>query len=281
MNMNVNSSTTNKWLKAATEKLKEAGVATARLDCLVLLEDVLNKDRSYILAHGEEEIDTTTRKKLDEQIKRRIKHEPLSYIRQKSEFYGREFMVTPDTLEPRPETETMIMLLRNLVQSTESRVQSVIDIGTGSGCIAITVKLENPNLEVFATEINKNALLVAKKNARNLGADIAFYQGDVLSPLPDAVLSTSYSVLANLPYVPDSHTINQAAMFEPKVAIFGGSDGLDLYRQLFDQIKELNHKPTYVLTESLPFQHQDLEAVAKSAHYVLQKTEDFVQLFAI
>ena len=129
---------------------------------LVLLEDAAAKDRSWLLAHPEWELPSSLAKKLDKQIKRRSFHEPLAYIRGKSEFYGREFSITPATLQPRPETETMIELLLSL-DLTEARI--LADVGTGSGAIAITASLELPDIKVLATEINRDALVIAKTNA--------------------------------------------------------------------------------------------------------------------
>lgn len=282
--------TIEECLGNSCKKLKSVGIQTARLDSLILLEDILGKDRSWLLAHPDHIVRGSTSHKLQEQIERRARHEPLAYIRGKSEFYGREFLVTPDTLEPRPETETMVDLLKYIVRGPSSHNSrgslmlaedgplTMVDVGTGSGCIAITAKLEFPELKVFATEINTSALKIAQKNTKKLGADVTFHQGNLLEPIKPAA-DGSWILLANLPYVPDSHTINEAAMFEPKVAIFGGADGLDLYRQLFEQIKDLTDVPAHILTESLPFQHKELIQIAKYAGYKLELSEDFIQLF--
>jgi len=262
------------WLKEATAKLDKSNISTARLDALVLLSDALKQDKSWILANPTTNIAIGDAKTLNEQVERRTKHEPLAYIRGKSEFYGRDFLVTPDTLQPRPETETMIELFKKLDLSEGT----VVDVGTGSGAIAITIKLENPTLDIHATEINKNALIVAQKNAERRKAKIKLYRGDLLKPVKELRIDV---LLCNLPYVPDSHTINEAAMQEPKIAIFGGEDGLDLYRALFKQVKSLDHKPKYILTESLPFQHQELSLIAEKHGYKVKETEDFIQVFAL
>lgn len=262
----------NEWLTNSTNQLKAVGVSSARLDALVLLEDVAQKDRSWLLAHPDYDLAKELVSKLASKVERRAKHEPLAYIRAKSEFYGREFLVTPDTLEPRPETETMIDLLKKVYKVEPC---TVVDVGTGSGCIAITIKLEIPETTVIATEINDAALKIARQNAKKLEADVTFHEGNLL----ETVKTKIDILLCNLPYVPDSHTINEAAMFEPKVAIFGGSDGLDLYRELFDQIGQLKKQPSYILTESLPFQHEDLAKIAHKAGYKVTKTEDFIQVF--
>ncbi|MGH7237715.1 MAG: peptide chain release factor N(5)-glutamine methyltransferase, partial [Candidatus Saccharimonadales bacterium] len=123
------------WLKQATKELETAGIGTARLDCLVLLEGVTHKDRSWLLAHLGFKLNATHIKKLDNQVGRRAEHEPLAYIRNKTEFYGREFYIDQRVLEPRPESEAMINLLKSLNLLSN---QIIIDVGTGSGALAVT-----------------------------------------------------------------------------------------------------------------------------------------------
>ncbi|CAN5376905.1 hypothetical protein BH10PAT3_BH10PAT3_4130 [soil metagenome] len=270
---------TNSWLSNATKILDEANIPSARLDTLILLEDLTGKDRSWLLAHPDFNLTRTVLVELENLLGRRAAHEPLAYIRSKSEFYGRTFKVTPTTLQPRSETETMLDMLK-LIISKQRGVKSLViaDIGTGSGCIAITAKLEWPEAEVYATEINQDALKVAKQNAANLKADVKFYIGNLLTPLSNAKYQISV-ILANLPYVPDNHTINQAAMQEPAVAIFGGPDGLDLYRGLFEQISKIATKLQFLLTESLPFQHEALATIAQEYGFRQLDEEDFIQVF--
>ncbi len=283
--------TLNSWLNLATKRLKN--IHTARLDALILLEDATGKERGWLLAHPEFEIESKIATKLQQQIEKRANHVPLAYIRGKSEFYGREFLVTPATLQPRPETETMITLLKNLLKHKTSLAEVrplqvekddvvIVDVGTGSGCIGITAKLEFPEAEVYATEINDDALEIARKNAGKLHADVIFLEGNLLEPLSNIKYQISV-LLCNLPYVPDSHTINEAAMQEPKIAIFGGEDGLELYRELFRQISDsrsqLSEKPKYIFTESLPFQHEALKEIAKRYGFAQTTEADFIQVF--
>jgi release factor glutamine methyltransferase len=267
--MNDNSSTANQWLKIAVRQLKASDIATARLDALVLLEDALGKDRSWILAHPDAPIDPEILELLNEQVKRRAGHEPLAYIRGFTEFYGRKFAVDHRVLEPRPESETMINILKSLKLPPFPKIA---DIGTGSGALGLTAALEIPASHVTLVDIDVNCLAVAQQNANDLNVDAAVLQGDLLDGLQDINVA-----LCNLPYVPDDFHINEAAMQEPKLAIFGGPDGLDLYRKLFAQLDDKAVK--YVLTESLPFQHDDLTAIAKSHHYKQKDEDDFIQLF--
>ncbi len=164
-------------------------------------------------------------------------------------------------------------------QLTVNSFPAVVDVGCGSGCLAVTAKLELPELEVCATDIDKKCIQTAQENATKHSVNIDFRQGNLLLPIQNENLS-EWIILANLPYVPDGHTINNAAMFEPKHAIFGGSDGLELYRDIFDQLDTFTHKPSYILTESLPFQHEELAKIANSHGFQQLKDDDFIQVFA-
>lgn len=281
----MNNITIDYLLNASNNILTNSGITTARIDSLVLLEDITQKDRSWLLAHSDHNLTRSKVSKLKSYIERRAKHEPLAYIRGKSEFYGREFEVTPDTLQPRPESETIIVQLLEVLGSRSNVLENctVIDVGTGSGCLAITTKLEIPNLNVIATDISASALKIARRNSKKFGVDLTICQGNLLEPITLRQLKNSI-LLCNLPYVPDSHTINQAAMHEPNLAIFGGADGLDLYRQLFDQITDRSTIGQFkivphVITECLPPQHNTLEIIASKAGYHLAATDDFIQVF--
>jgi release factor glutamine methyltransferase len=266
------SATSGSWLNKACRQLENAGISTARLDALVILEDCLGKDRALVLAHPEQILSAVQLNRLNKQLKQRAKHIPLAYIRQKSEFYGRDFFVDKRVLEPRPETETMIDLFDQLPIEDNTKVA---DVGTGSGCIGITIQLENPKLKVDLYDIDRQALAVARLNTKRFKIKVKCYQADLLEPNhgPYQV------ILANLPYVPASYHINAEALIEPHRAIFGGQDGLDIYRQLFHQINSFNWQPNYIMTEALPFQHKLLEGLAKRNQYLLINTSDFIQCY--
>ncbi len=269
-----------KWIKQNTEKLKAAGIGSAQLDCLILLEDTLKVDRAKLLAHPEMDIKQVQLKKLNGQIIRRVKHEPLAYIRGKTEFYSRDFYIDKRVLEPRPESETIIDLLMKQLEHQTSKIEHlIIDIGAGSGALAITAKLELPGAKVIATDIDPKCLAVTRKNAKTYNAEIELLQGDMLEPLQTSNIEHRTTILANLPYVPDRWQINEAAAQEPRIAIFGGPDGLDLYRKLFSQTKSLEIKPLLIFTEALPPQHEELAKIARAASYELVQSQDFIQVF--
>lgn len=261
----------SEWLSWATEQLHKNDISTARLDALVLLEDVSEKDRSWLIAHPEFEVTEQQLDTLSTYITRRSLHEPLAFIRKKTEFYGRDFYVNGDTLEPRPESEMMIELLAGL----ELENPVIVDVGTGSGALAITAQLELPKAQVSATEIDEKAIKVAIQNIENYKLRIEVIKTDLLKD----VFTKTDVILANLPYVPNGYDINQAAQHEPKIAIFGGTDGLDLYRKMFNQLSKKSWKATYILTESLPFQHDELSNIARAASYQQIDEADFIQVF--
>jgi release factor glutamine methyltransferase len=269
------------WLSYAKDRLEGAGIATARLDSQLLLADALQRDRAWLHSHLDSVVIEETKQHLDSQLEERCQHVPIAYIRGKTEFYGREFLVDRRVLEPRPESETMIDVLKKLPEANQphqGQSLQIIDVGTGSGALAITAKLELPQADVIATDIDPSCLDVARANAQKHSVEIAFAEGDMLSPITK-LDSTVVITLANLPYVPDSHQVNQAALQEPHLAIFGGPDGLDPYRKLFEQAAALSTRPRYILTESLPPQHKQLAFLAARHGFRPSQTNDFIQVF--
>jgi release factor glutamine methyltransferase len=260
------------WLATATVQLEAAGIGTARLDALVLLEDELGQDKSWILANQGSAVQGQSLYKLNNFLARRQTHEPLSYIRGKVEFYGRDFYVDARVLEPRPESETMIGMLSRLRLPV---TVSIADVGAGSGALGITAYHEIPRSRVDFFDIDPATLEVAEQNAKSHRVLSRFFHSDLLlrATKPYEV------VLANLPYVPARYQINQAASREPAVAIFGGGDGLALYRRLFTQLASSYIQPRYVLTESLPFQHAGLQIIAEGAGFKFHRHQDFIQVF--
>jgi release factor glutamine methyltransferase len=275
------------WLAQATAKLRAAEIPSARLDCLLFLEDATARDRAWLLAHPEHHIVDRDVALLNKNITRRQHHIPLSYIRGHTEFYGRRFYVNKHVLQPRPESETIINLLLKLPLGNHP---VIIDVGTGSGALAISSKLEIPGAAIVATDIDMDCLRLAERNAAALEADIATLHADLLMPLSGGDLPSWFEtaghltdaskiiILANLPYVPADHAINQAAMHEPKLAIFGGPDGLDPYRRMFDQISNLPLQPAFILTESLAPQHAQMATLARDHGYVTVQSQDLIQV---
>lgn len=260
------------WLVETMKKLGATGVDSPRRDALVLLEDTLEKDRAWVLAHPEYELDKDELKKVNDLVERRIKREPLAYIREKAWFYGRFFAVNKNVLIPRPESEDFIDILKELKPKT------IVDIGTGSGALAITAKLELPESQVIATDIDTSALTLAKHNADIHNVSIKFLHGSLLEPIKDVELK-DYTIIANLPYVPDELITSPEIIKEPKLALFSGTDGLDHYRDFWQQVERLEDKPTYILVESLEAQQEELKTLAKSANYKVRETKLLISVF--
>lgn len=263
--------TLGEWLLSATEQLEKAGSKTPRLDALVLLEMVTKRSRASLLAAGNEKLSVMRQGKLKKLLERRVSGEPVAYIAGQKEFYGRDFIVNKWVLIPRPESEAFLELLAEL-RKTE-RVHSLVDIGTGSGALAITAKLQFPDMYVFATDTSKEALQVAAQNALRHEAPVTFKEQNLLHGDKEG-----YDVIfANLPYVPTGPEPDPSIAFEPAEALFSGFDGLELYRRFFEQLEPKFIR--FVMTESLLTQHEPIAKIADEASYDHTSTEGLVQLF--
>lgn len=209
---------------------------TAQLDAQVLLAHILNKTRTWIIAHPETLLTKSQLALVHESTSRLQAGEPLPYILGHREFYGLDFELTPDVLIPRPETELLVeRAIKWLVASPERR--TIADIGTGSGCIAIAIAKTIPDAIVTATDISFPALKVARRNAIKYSVTkrVNFLQCDLLPPHPDFLPTDLHYdlICANLPYIP-TETLHGLEVFgrEPALALDGGPDGLDAIRKL-------------------------------------------------
>lgn len=219
-------------LRLSTDYLQQRGSASPRLDAELLLAYALGVRRiDLYLLHdrpiGEPELSAAR-----ELVRRRGTGEPVAYITGTREFYGRPFIVTPAVLVPRPETETLVTLALERLRTT-SGSSRVADLGTGSGCIAVTLAAELPAVHVVATDVSEDALAIARQNAEANGAGdrVDFVCGAWAASLHDAV----DLVVSNPPYVTTDElnaTDADVREFEPHLALDGGSDGMDAYRSL-------------------------------------------------
>ena len=214
-------------LRAARQALEDTSVPEARLTAEILLAHVLGVERSFLFGHPEELVETAAADRFRELLQRRCAGEPTQYLTGVQEFYGLSFKVAPGALIPRPETEL-------LVEETLARASDgdrIVDIGAGSGCIAISIKVNRPSARVAACDIYREALEVARGNARALKAEVAL----VLADLATSFRSSAFDlVVCNPPYVPlaDLPGLQRELRFEPAQALFGGEDGFDAYRRL-------------------------------------------------
>ncbi|WP_249029370.1 peptide chain release factor N(5)-glutamine methyltransferase [Tannockella kyphosi] len=200
---------------------------------------VVNQPPHLIYMMMDEELDVTLEKQFLEGIETYFDGKPIQYIKGVENFFGRDFKVNESVLIPRYETEELVeqILYRIDDYFEDYKEIDLCDVGTGSGAIAITLALEEARLKVQATDISKDALVVAKENALQLGADISFYQGDMLAPLQGKKFDIFVS---NPPYIPQDQTIESVVKDnEPHVALFGGEDGLYFYRKIFQDVKSI------------------------------------------
>lgn len=212
-------------LEGATRRL-EAVSDSARLDAELLLARAIDMPRSYLFAHPEDTLDDLAVERFEEALARRADGEPMAYITGVKEFWSLEFMVTPATLVPRPETEILVDLaLREIPRRAEWQV---LDLGTGSGAIAIAIAKERPLCRLTATDVSGDALAIAAQNARQLDIpDIEFLPGDWTEPVAGRTFNL---IVSNPPYVRAGDPALEALQGEPQSALVAGDDGLDAIR---------------------------------------------------
>jgi release factor glutamine methyltransferase len=208
-----------------------------RLEAQFLLKHFLKYSSADLVIKGETKIPKQIFSKLLTALEQRKQDYPLAYILGSHEFFGREFVVNENVLIPRPETEELVDYVLNKVID-QSNKNKLLDLGTGSGCIAITCKLEQVNLEVWAADISEDALKIAKKNAELLKSPVNFVKSDLL--LNSQISQCFWSVIiANLPYV-RTNVKTPELQYEPALALFSGTEGLDHYRNLAKQVSAKN-----------------------------------------
>lgn len=208
--------------------------SSARLEAEILLAFVLKKSRVFLLTNPQQKISQTKIKNYQNLIKKRTKNWPIAYLIGQQEFYGLNFKVTPDTLIPRPESEMIVDIINEETQRKQGT--NIIDVGTGSGCLIISLaKQLGTNFNYYGLDISKPALKIANKNAKNNQVNIIFKESNLLNKLPKQT-GTSF-LAANLPYLTKEQIKREKSIkYEPKTALYGGLDGFDYYRSLFEQI---------------------------------------------
>lgn len=269
--------TIGKWLKTVREKIDALDAELIAVQSFA----PCGKDRSWLVAHTEDVIKDENKARADRMVQKRQKGMPLAYILGSREFYGRNFRVNRHVLIPRPETETLIDLIKEL--KLPSRPQ-FLEIGTGSGCIAITLALEFPQSYVMATDVSVTALDTAYENDVLHEGRVEFMQSNLLRDLEIDPHAAEFDVLvANLPYVdPDWEWLNKTTLdFEPKIALYAkGEGGISMYRRLFREIMMKRKvdgilKVKYIVIEADPCQHEALKKCAEEFGLGVVKTRGF------
>ncbi|MBC7868931.1 peptide chain release factor N(5)-glutamine methyltransferase [Candidatus Saccharibacteria bacterium] len=265
----------NSWLQSASSQLKAANIASAHLDAELILAHTLRKNRTYLHAHSDDILEPRVQEIADARLALRLDHVPIAYIVGYKEFYGRRFSVTTDTLIPRPESESIIDSLKelvpdNLLPFNGTRLR-LVDVGTGSGCLGITAKLELPELEVTLMDISLPALTVATTNAKRLHANVTIRKSDLLQnyPLPADV------IVANLPYVDPLWERSPDTNHEPTLALFADDGGKALINKLIDQSVAILNPQGLLLLEADPQQHAPIIAFAGQKGFQLVRKQEY------
>lgn len=254
-------------LGRASLRLKEAGTENPYLEAQLLLCHCLGSSLAYLYAHDDELLPAGTLKAYFELVGRRAAHEPFAYLTGQKEFMGLAMAVSPGVLVPRPETEILVESVFKMLPV--DLPLKILDVGTGSGAIAVSLAVFLPKAQVFATDISPRALKVAGENAARHGvADRVFFlRGDLYAPVAGKVFD---AVVSNPPYVA-AHTMQElpdtVRLYEPQEALLGGADGLDFYRRLTGELACLGRAPHLLAFEVGDGQAQEVADLCRSSGY--------------
>jgi release factor glutamine methyltransferase len=251
-------------LAEAEGRLAAAGVETPRVDAEWLLAGILDVGRNALAVNATRPLAEMTSARYADAVRRRARHEPLQQILGWEEFRGLRIRVTPDVLVPRPETETLVEWALDLLPRPGARRLRAVDVGTGSGCIACALAAARTDLDVVAVDVSEAAARVARGNARALAQRVAIVIGDLLDPLPQASID---AIVANPPYMADAQApalAPEVALHEPRLALSGGSDGLDVLMRLVDEAPRVLRARSVMVLETGGVAHVD--ALAARLH---------------
>ena len=224
-------------LKAAIDRLTAAQVGSPRMNAEVLLMFALGRDRAYLYAHGDDELKDPEFARYDDALTQRAQGVPSQYITGHQEFWGMDFIVSPAVLIPRPETEHLIETVLPLARAVDN--PKIVDVGTGSGCVALVLAKELPDAEIDAVDISAEALDIARANAarHQLQARVHFLRQDLLDGCPANCFDI---IVSNPPYVGESEADQvhlEVRKFEPRNAVFAGKTGIEIIERLIPQAK--------------------------------------------
>jgi len=253
--------------------LEGYGIPESRLETEIMLSEIMGVKKDFLYTNVEFPITRTVKRELIRILERRIKREPLAYILEHREFYSTDFWVTPDVMIPRPETEILVDYVIDYVKK-HRELQTIVDVGTGCGSIAINLGLHFPEMNILATDISFRAVEIAKANAERCGVEnvISFFNGDLLDPINGSL----HIVVANLPYIPSCrlNRIQEEVKWEPQIALDGGTDGLCIMQRLLSQCRERLICAGLIIMEMDPEQIRPMFALAEE---YFPRKEVFVQ----
>lgn len=262
------------WLESAKNSLSKVGITSAQLDSELILSDCLNKDRTYLHAHCDDEIDEKVLKKAEYILDLRTQRTPMAYLLGYKYFYGRKFNVTSDTLIPRPESEDIINILEKIIPTIphHKKPLKLVDVGSGSGCLGITAKLEFKALDVTLLDISQKALEIADKNASELQATVNIIQSDLFKNFND----TADIIIANLPYVDHEWQTSPETKFEPESALYADNKGLETIEEMIKQSHKYLNKGGHLLIEADPVQHEYFLELSKTIGFEFTHEQGYV-----
>lgn len=240
-------------LQALQGYLQSHKIPSARLDAELLIAYVLQVDRVYLYTHYDQPIEVNERTQLRALAKRRAAHEPMAYILKTREFYSRVFQVGPEVLIPRPETEHVIEVVQDAFRKQQRTPKRILDMGTGSGILAVTLALAYTEAEVVACDLSQAALTLAAANAQMHGCAerIRWYQGDLFAALPSATVPFDL-IVSNPPYIDPIQRPDLSADvrdYEPHMALFSAQQGLSHLRQICLQAPRYMQAPAFLALE--------------------------------
>lgn len=255
--------TIKKNLEFGIKQLKES--KTPEIDAEVLLYHLLKKDRAWLYTHQDDALTSDQTQKYQNLISRRKKGEPLAYLTNHKEFYGLDFYVNKFVLIPRPETELLVEEALEQISNLKSKISNILDIGTGSGAVIIslakTLKAISYKLKpkYYATDISNDALKIAKKNAKKHKVKINFIKSDLFNNISNQLKFDL--IVANLPYLWD-----KLPQFEPKIALSGGKNGLEIINRFLEEAKNYLSPKGAIIIEFDPRQTQTIKNIAKNIY---------------
>lgn len=250
-------------LKHAQLRMNEAN--RGEQAALLYLLELTNMESHNLYLEFEEEMPEEIRTAYEQGVDLLVEGKPLAHILGFTWFYGYKFKVNDDVLIPRPETEELVanILAAYDEHFSNDDTTTLIDVGTGSGAIAITLKKEEPNLHILASDISQEAIMVANENAKNNDATVCFCVGDMLEPFIDRQMKVDI-LISNPPYIPQHEAMEDSVVnYEPHVALFGGEDGLKFYRIIFEKAPQILKDKAMMAFEMGFDQKETLSALAK------------------
>ena len=241
-----------KYLTETANKLKENPHSSANIEARLLISYILQIDINQLFLNDDLDLTIDQKNQLKKLIKRRLNGEPMAYILGRREFYGNDFIIDKNVLDPRCDSEAMIELIKEQYQNQSLQSLKLIELGIGSGCLIISILMEFKMWIGIGVDISKKAIIIAKKNCQkfDLTTRLKIINGDLFSKIK---LNEKFDIIiSNPPYIPSAeikNLQNEVAIFEPKIALDGGLDGLDFYRNIANKSSQFLEKNGSIFLE--------------------------------